>query len=76
MVEILLCVIASALVVIAATQLKMAFGLNFHNGWFWTKRKHETKEERPDLMDEGFENIMRFSVMGKTGFENGDNRWQ
>ena len=26
-------------------------------------------EERPDPMDEGFENIMRFSVNGKTGFE-------
>ena len=76
MTEILLLVIASALVVIAATMLKIAFGRNYHNGWFWTKRKEEKKEEEPDLMDEGFENIMRFSVMGKTGFENGDNRWQ
>lgn len=24
---------------------------------------------RPDPMDEGFENIMRFAVNGKTGFE-------
>ena len=26
-------------------------------------------EQRQDPMDEGFENIMRFSVNGKTGFE-------
>ena len=26
-------------------------------------------EHRQDPMDEGFENIMRFSVNGKTGFE-------
>lgn len=29
-------------------------------------------EGKPDPMDEGFENLMRFSVMGKTGFEDGD----
>jgi len=28
------------------------------------------KEAAADPMDEGFENIMRFSVRGKTGFEN------
>lgn len=27
------------------------------------------ESQRPDPMDEGFENIMRFSVNGKTGFE-------
>lgn len=29
-------------------------------------------EEKPGKMDEGFENIMTFSVRGKTGFEVGD----
>lgn len=29
-------------------------------------------EEKPGKMDEGFENIMTFSVRGKTGFEMGD----
>lgn len=32
----------------------------------------EKPEGKPDPMDEGFENLMRFSVMGKTGFEDGD----
>lgn len=27
------------------------------------------RKEAADAMDEGFENIMRFSVKGKTGFE-------
>ena len=39
-------------------------------------RDKETERERQDmetsaLFDEGFENIMRFSVNGKTGFETG-----
>lgn len=32
----------------------------------------EKPEGKPDPMDEGFENLMRFTVMGKTGFEDGD----
>lgn len=37
-----------------------------------------TEEERevipkPDPMDEGFENIMGYSVMGETGFGDGEN---
>ena len=27
------------------------------------------EEEKPDPMDEGFENLMRFSVRGRTGLE-------
>lgn len=34
--------------------------------------EEEKPEGKPDPMDEGFENLMRFSVMGKTGFEDGD----
>ena len=33
------------------------------------ERAMEAQRDRGELMDEGFENIMRFSVNGKTGFE-------
>lgn len=29
-------------------------------------------EKKPDPMDEGFENLMRYEVNGKTGFEPGE----
>lgn len=29
----------------------------------------ETQKARPDPIDEGFENLMRYAVNGKTGFE-------
>lgn len=32
----------------------------------------EEAQRKPDPMDEGFENIMGYSVMGKTGFGDGD----
>lgn len=32
----------------------------------------EKTEKKPDPMDEGFENIMAFAVMGKTGFRDGE----
>ena len=76
MVETLLLVIALPLTAIAVAQLKMAFGTSYHSGWLKAKKGNTEKEEKPDLMDEGFENIMRFSVMGNTGFENGANEWQ
>lgn len=32
----------------------------------------EEAQHKPDPMDEGFENIMGYSVMGKTGFGDGE----
>lgn len=36
------------------------------------KKPEEAAQKTPDYLDEGFENIMRFSVNGKTGFELGE----
>lgn len=33
------------------------------------KVEHELRKQAPDPIDEGFENIMRYAVNGKTGFE-------
>ena len=33
------------------------------------ERKDVDTDHRKDLVDEGFENIMRYAVSGKTGFE-------
>lgn len=33
------------------------------------KVEHELRKQAPDPIDEGFENIMRYAVNGRTGFE-------
>lgn len=63
----ILAVIAVALVFNAIASWKMAYGFRVPVP---SKRdKAEQKEEKPDLINEGFENIMCFAVKGKTGFE-------
>lgn len=64
----------AACVILSAANLAVSL-----SGWRETPRSRaeaaddgKEPEEKPGKMDEGFENIMTFSVGGKTGFETGD----